>query len=324
MSLWKLRFSMLGTLTIIIGVSTAFFALILGYLGLLNIASLIVFVAFFNILQWLFAPHLINALYKVREVKHGDSPGLYGMVERLSTESGIKMPKLGIANIPIPNAFAYGSPISGSRVAVTKGLLDTLEDEEVEAVLGHELGHLKHRDVQVMMLVSFLPSLFYLIGRSAMFSTYYGGYGSDRRDGGTSLLIGTASMLMYFVLTLFTLGLSRLREYYADRHSISIVEDGSRKLSEGLAKIVSKTGRMKIRRQREAFTFNSFKTLFISDPDMAEKDAIQIAERGLATSDQGLVERLLSRKVTTGSRMMEIFSTHPNITKRLRALQELS
>jgi len=172
---------MLGTLTIIIGVSTAFFALILGYLGLLNITSLIVFVAFFNILQWLFAPHLINALYKVKEVKRGDSPGLYRMVERLSNESGIKMPTLGIANIPIPNAFAYGSPISGSRVAVTKGLLDTLENEEVEAVLGHELGHLKHRDVQVMMLVSFLPSLFYLIGRSAMFSAYYGRGRRERR-----------------------------------------------------------------------------------------------------------------------------------------------
>ena len=321
MSLWKLRLSMLGTLTIIIGVSTAFFALILGYLGLLNIASLIVFVAFFNIVQWLFAPHLINALYKVKEVKHGDSPGLYRMVERLSTESGIKMPTLGIANIPIPNAFAYGSPISGNRVAVTKGLLDTLENEEVEAVLGHELGHLKHRDVQVMMLVSFLPSLFYLIGRSAMFSAYYG---RGRREGeGATVLIGMASMVMYFVLTLFTLGLSRLREYYADRHSVSIVEDGSRKLSEGLAKIVTKTGKMKIRRRREAFKFNSFKTLFISDPDSAETDAAQIAEHALATSDQALVDRLLSRKATTAGRIMEIFSTHPNVTKRLRALQEL-
>jgi len=80
---------------------------------------------------------------------------------------------------------------------------------------------------------------------------------------------------------------------------------------------------MKIRRQREAFTFNSFKTLFISDPDSAESDATQIAENALATSDQALVQRLLSRKVTTAGRIMEIFSTHPNVTKRLRALQEL-
>ena len=320
MSLWKLRLSMLGTLAIIIAVSTGFFALILEYLGLLDIASLIVFVALFNVVQWLFAPHLINALYRVRQLKDKRSR-LYRIVERLSMESGIKMPTVGIANIPIPNAFAYGSPICGSRMAVTKGLLDTLEDEEIEAVLGHELGHLKHRDVQVMMLVSFLPSLFYLIGRSAMFSAYYG---SDRRQGAGTALIGTLSMVMYFVLTLFTLRLSRLREYYADRHSVSIVEDGSRKLSESLAKIAFKTGRIRMKGSTETFTLNSFKSLFISDPDMAEKDAAQIVERGLAISDQGLVERLLSRKVTTGSRMMEIFSTHPNITKRLRALQDLS
>ena len=119
LGLWKLRLSIFGTLTIIIGVSTVFFAVILEYLGLMNIASLIVLVALFNIIQWLFAPHLINALYKIRQVKHGDSPRLYMMVERLSAESRIKMPSLGIANIPIPNAFAYGSPISGNRVAVT-------------------------------------------------------------------------------------------------------------------------------------------------------------------------------------------------------------
>jgi len=326
LSLWKLRLSMLGTLAIIIGVSTAFFAVLLQYFGSLNLVSLTFFVALFNIVQWLFAPHLINALYRVKEVKPADFPRLQGVVDRLSRESGIKKPKLGIANIPIPNAFAYGSPIAGNRVAVTQGLLDTLEEEEVEAVLGHELGHLKHRDVQIMMLVSFLPSLVYLIGRSALYSAYFGGYyGRDRRGGGSGLaiLIGMASMAVYLVLLLFALGLSRLREYYADRHSASIVEDGPRKLSEGLAKIVSKTRRMKTHHQKEDFTFNSFKTLFISDPDRAERDATEIAHYTSTPSDQGLVERLLKRKVTTADRIMEIFSTHPNITKRLAALQAL-
>ena len=130
-------------------------------------------------------------------------------------------------------------------------------------------------------------------------------------------------MLVYFVLLLFTLGLSRLREYYADRHSASIIEDGPRKLSEGLAKIVSKTGRMRTRRQREAFTFNSFKTLFISDPDRAESDALQIAEHALATSDQALVQTLVKKRITSSDRVMELFSTHPNITKRLKTLQAL-
>jgi len=314
--------SMLGTLAVIFGVSTLFFAAILEVLGLLNIFTLILFVLPFNLIQWLFAPQLINAMYRVKEVKREDSPKLYGMIEDLASKSGVEKPKLGIANIPIPNAFAYGSPISGNHIAVTRGLLDTLEMEEVEAVVGHEFGHLKHRDVQIMMLVSFLPALFYFLYQYAMMPAYFGGR-NRREGGGGMMLIAMASMLVYFVLTLFILGLSRLREYYADSHSASVVEDGPRKLSEGLAKIVSKTGRMKFGRQQGAFALNGFKSLFISDPDTAEADSAQIAHHAPEFSDKGLVERLLSRRVTGADRLMEIFSTHPNITKRLRALREL-
>ena len=312
---------MFGTLAVIIGISTLFFAVLLGYLGFLNIFSLVILVGFFNIIQWLFAPYLINRLYKVREVKQKESPKLYRIVERLSTKSNVKKPKLGIANISLPNAFAYGSPIAGNHIAVTQGLLDTLEMEEVEAVLGHEFGHLKHRDIQIMMLVSFLPSLFYFLGRSAMFSTFYN---RRRGEGGGTYLIGMASMLVYFVLLLFTMGLSRLREYHADRHSALIVEDGSRCLSEGLSKIVSKTGKMRMNRQREAFTFNSFKALFISDPDVSESDSALIAQYAPEMSDQELVKKLLVKRISGASRLMELFSTHPNITKRLKALQGYS
>lgn len=323
MSLWKLRLSMYGTLAIIIGVSTAFFAAILWLLGISNIILLVVFVAVFNIIQWLLAPYMINALYQVKQIKPEESPELYSVVERLAIKSGIKEPKIGIANIPIPNAFAYGSPIAGNHVAVTQGLLDTLDGEEVEAVLGHELGHIKHKDVQIMMLVSFLPALFYIIGQSIMLSAYYGGRRERGGGSGAAILIGMVCMLMYFVLTLFTLGLSRLREYYADRHSASVVEEGPRKLSEGLAKIVSKTGRMKVSRQRQAFAFSGFKNLFISDPDRAEGDSAQIAQFAPMLSDQALVQDLLRRRLTTRDRLIEVFSSHPNITKRLRALQTL-
>lgn len=315
---------MYGTLAIIIGVSTAFFTVILGLLGISNIIFLIALVATFNIAQWLLAPYLINAMYRVKEVKPGEAQGLEATVDRLAAKSKIKKPKLGIAKISIPNAFAYGSPVAGNRVAVTQGLLDTLDEEEVEAVLGHEFGHLKHRDVQIMMFVSFLPSLFFLLSRYLMLSSFYGSGSRDRNDSGALMaLIGVVSLVMYFVLLLFTLGLSRLREYYADRHSADVVDDGPRKLSEGLAKIVSKTGRMQISRQREAVAFNGFKGLFISDPDRAVEESAQISKYAPALSDQALVEELLRKKVTSTARLMEIFSTHPNVTKRLRALRML-
>jgi len=319
MSLWKLRASMLGTLAVIIGLSTLFFAALLSLTGV-SFMTLPFIIVLFNLVQWLIAPYIINAMYRVKEVSRTENPELYGMVENLSRKSGIKTPRVMIAHVPIPNAFAYSSPIAGSRVAVTTELMKSLEAEEVEAVIGHELGHLKHRDVQVMMFVSILPALFYYIGYSMLLSSYY--RGREERGGGAAI-IGAASMLLYWVLTMFTLYLSRLREYYADRHSAITVEEGPRKLSEGLAKIQYSTGRMK-RIRRDASGFSSLKTLFIADPDHAEVDTMAIAQVRAPMTDQRLVEEVLKREVTTLDRIAELFSTHPNIVKRLRALQELA
>jgi heat shock protein HtpX len=324
MSLLKLRLSIIGTLAVIIGLSTLFFTILLSLMGVFSPLILIFFVVAFNIAQWLFAPFLIDAMYRVREVSRAENPGLYAMVERLSQRSGMKMPKVMIANIPVPNAFAYGSPIAGSRVAVTSELLKTLEKEEVEAVIGHELGHLKHRDVQVMMFVSILPAIFYFIGYSMLLSSMFRG-GRDERGGGAALaaLIGIGSLIAYFILHLFTLYLSRLREYYADSHSASIVEEGPRKLSEGLAKIVNYT-RIAKHHRRDIGSFSSFKALFIADPDRAEADALAISQAEARMADQRLVEEVLRREITLLDRLSELFSTHPNIVKRLRALQRLT
>ena len=319
MNLWKLRFSLIGTLALIIGLSTLFFMVIMSLAGV-NLMLLPFLVVIFNIIQWLIAPYLIDAMYRVKEVKASEDPALHEIVERLSKKSRIKTPKLMKAKMPIPNAFAYGSPIAGSRVAVTTGLLETLETEEVEAVIGHELGHLKHRDVQVMMFVSILPAIFYFIGYSMLLSSMFSR--RDTRDSGGAAVIGIISIFIYWVLTLFTLYLSRIREYFADRHSASIVEDGPRKLSEGLAKIVNSTNRVK-RSRRDTSGSNSFKALFISDPDRSELDSAALRQFGGGMGDRKLVENVLRRKVTSFDRIMEVFSTHPNIVKRLRALQEL-
>jgi heat shock protein HtpX len=290
----------------------------------LNIILLVSLVIAFNLIQWLIAPYMIDAMYRVKAISRNDNPKLYGMVEKLSQRANIKMPKVMIARVPIPNAFAYGSPIAGKRVAVTETLLKTLEDEEVEAVIGHELGHLKHRDVQIMMFASVLPAIFYFIAYSFMLSAWSSGYGGDRGNGSLAILIGLASMVIYWILSLFVLGLSRFREYYADRHSVAIVDDGSRKLSEALAKIVDYSANMRYRSRQQASSFNSFRSLFISDPERADRDYQEIARFSGHSKDRQLVDSMLSRRVTTADKILELFSTHPNIVKRLRALQRLS
>ena len=319
MNAWKLRLSMAGTLAIIFGLSTLVFTVIMSLAGVFDLLTLGIIVVSFNIIQWLISPYLVGAIYKVRELTKDENPQLHQMVENLSEKSKISKPKLMLAQIPIPNAFAYGSPLTGNRVAVTQGLLKSLDESEVEAVIGHELGHLKHRDVQVMMVVSFLPALFYYIGFSLMLS---GMYRDRRNDSGGSALIGIGFIIFSWILNLFTLYLSRLREYYADRHSVSVVDGGAQKLSTGLAKIVNATRKVNNAR-KEKPKASAFKALFIADPDRAAVDSAELAA-ATAYGDQKLVQEIISQKLTFADKLVEALSTHPNIVKRLRALQELS
>lgn len=170
MGVMQLRLSMLATMTMIIGLSTLILTGIMLYFGVFNIIAVGVIVVVINVAQWLFAPYLLGAVYRIRKISESENPQLHQIVNNLSKKCGIQTPQLMLAQIPVPNAFAYGSPISGSRVAVTPGLLTALSTDEVEAVLGHELGHLRHRDVQVMMAVSCLPSVFMFLGYSLLWS----------------------------------------------------------------------------------------------------------------------------------------------------------
>ena len=135
------------------------------------------------------------------------------------------------------------------------------------------------------------------------------------------MLIDGISMVIYYVLTLLVLGLSRIREYYADQRSVATVDDGARKLSEALAKIVASSSRLKLNRMVPGSS-NSFKALFIEDPDSAQRNEVAISGSRLFKTDQQLFQEILSKKVSPIGQMLELLSTHPNIVKRLQALQE--
>jgi heat shock protein HtpX len=321
-SVWKLRLSMAGTLALIVSLSTLFFTVILSLTGTFDLLTLGILIVVFNVVQWLISPYIIDALYHVRAMSATEQPQLHEAVDDLSRKSNISKPRLMLAQVPIPNAFAYGSPIAGTRIAVTDGLLKTLDQGEVEAVVGHELGHLRHRDVQVMMFVSLLPAVAYYIGYSLMLSGMFGGNQKNQNSGAA---LGVVFMAFSWIMNLFILHFSRLREYYADRHSASIVDNGSQKLSTGLAKIVNATKNMGRMRQQTRNTrpMNAFKALFITDPDRASADSAELSIMSIEDK-QKLVQNILSKKLTTADRIREIFSTHPNIIKRLKALQELA
>ena len=133
MNAWKLRLSMAATLAVIFGLTTLVFAVVLTYAGIgLSLYTIGIFVVVLNIAQWLMSPYLVGWIYKVKEMPQNENLQVHQMVSDLSRKSGISAPKLMLSQIPLPNAFAYGSPLTGSRVAVTQGLLTNLDEGEVE------------------------------------------------------------------------------------------------------------------------------------------------------------------------------------------------
>jgi heat shock protein HtpX len=318
-SLWRLRLTMLGTVTLVIGATTLFLAIVLTFMGIFDIVTMLVLVVAFSLIQWLVGPYLVGAMYKVKEVPAGQLNQVHGMLERIAQKANLKVPKLMLSPVPAPNAFAYGSPLTGSRVCVTQGLLNTLEPGEVEAVLGHELGHLRHRDVQIMMFVSVLPAIFYYVALSLM----WGAPSSNSKGGGGSAaLVGVLALVAYFILNLLVLSLSRERELYADRHGAEVVEDGADKLSSALAKLdlYGRRGMSRTSSSRGSPSSRAmgFKSLLIMDPDTAGTGATQFAY-----NDQDLVSQVANRKISGREKIFELFSTHPSIVKRIRILQGL-
>jgi len=299
-SLWKLRLTMLGTLALIISVTTLLFGALALYLGADLIVTAILIVTV-NLAQWLFAPFIIDAIYGTMEADPYEYGYLYDILEDLSIKSGISTPKLMISSIPIPNAFAYGSPLTGNRVAITKGLLKILDKDEVAAVLGHELGHLKHKDVQLMMFVSLLPSLLFYLGYALSFSR-------SRENRG---LLGVGLILVGYLLQFLVLGLSRLREYYADAHSAMIKD--ARKLQSALAKIAVATGYLALK-GHNITEHSQFRALFIYDPYASTRDM------ELLSDTERLITEIKSRKIGLFENIAELFSTHPNLVKRIKAL----
>ena len=313
-SLLKLRLSMIGVWAAVTGLATLILTAILLYLGMpiYGVYGILGFVIVFHFFQWLIGPYIINAIYSVREVKPHEYPWLHRIVEKLSKRSGLeKPPKLMLAEIDIPNAFAYGSPLTGNMVAVTRGLLNTLDESEVEAVLGHEIGHLKHKDIIVMMMVSLIPAIIYYIGYSLYMSGWFGGY-SEREEGGGAgliLIIGILLIVVSYIFNLFVFYMSRLREYYADSHSAMVAENGARNLQRGLVKIMMATGRL--RKYLRGRSYGQLKMFFIADPDLGLR-------RFRGNIDE-LVEEIKREKPSV---LAELFSTHPHPAKRLRFLDQ--
>ena len=267
-------------------------------------------------MQYMLGPKIVEWTMRVRYINRGEYPELQRMVEELAGRARIPVPRIGIARISIPNAFAFGRSLRDGRVCVTEGIMRLLDKEELKAVLGHELTHLKNRDVLTITLLSVIPMIMYRIAWQFLF------FGRRRDErGGNTVLIGLAAFLFYFLTNLLVLYASRIREYFADRGSVLLGNNPSA-LASSLYKLAYGSARMNRDELKET---EGLKAFFVNDPSRAVNEIRQLRELDLdksGTIDAKELEVLSSKNVRLGlgDKLMEFLSTHPNMLKRIKQL----
>ncbi len=313
-----LQLKMYAVMAVLFAIVYALLSIAGAYMGVGSFVFYAGLATVMMLIQFLAGPKIVEWSMKVKYVSETENPKLHRMVEALAREAKIPKPRIGISETNLPNAFAFGRWKSDSRVCVTRGILNILDDDELRAVLGHEMSHIKNRDVLVITLISVIPMIAWYLAWSFMFS------GGRDRDSGNGFVIGLAAFGIYILTNLLVLYASRVREYYADRGSVAL---GSRPnhLASALYKLVygsAKTSKQELKH------FEGMKAFFASDPSRAASEIRELKEldkdmSGDIDSDELRAVRRKKISVSRSGKMMEMLSTHPNMLKRIHALAEM-
>jgi len=317
--MWSLRLRMWLLLTILFGIIYAVMVVIgrtflqVGGFSFYLIISLVMM-----FIQYMIGPKIVEWTMRVRYIKKEEYPHLHRMVNDLAMRAQIPVPRIGIAQINLPNAFAFGRTSRDGRVCVTEGILNLLNEEELRAVLGHELSHLKNKDVLTITILSVIPMILYRIAWQFLF------YGRRRGErGGNTALVGLAAFIFYFITNLLVLYASRIREYFADRGSVLLGNRPS-SLASSLYKLVYGSARMDKESIKEV---EGLKAFFINDPSQAlseirELKQLDLDKNGIIDSHELEALRNKDIRLGFGDRLLEALSTHPNMLKRIKRLSE--
>jgi len=281
---WGLRARMFFVMFLLAAVYIAF----LGVLTLFveSFLIIVVFMSIFLVVQFFFSDKLALRSMGAREVSEEEYPELHRMVGRLSQQADLPKPTVAVADTTTPNAFATGRSKSSATIAVTTGLLKTLDRDELEGVMAHELAHVKNRDVMVMTIASFLATIAMFILR---WGFLFGGGGRNRQGGGGGVIVAiVASLVVWIVSFVLIRALSRYREYAADRGGAAITGKPAA-LASALMTIDNRMDRVPDEDLREQSEMNAFFIIPI---------------------DKGVIANL--------------FRTHPTTERRVERLQQLA
>jgi heat shock protein HtpX len=278
----------MGLTVFLLGVVNVVFFVILAQVFSVGLVPLLLIAVLVLSVQYFSSAKIALASSGAHVVAREEQPELHAAVERLCMTADLPMPKVAVIETDMPNAFATGRSPRHAAVAVTTGLLRRLEPEELEGVLAHELSHVKHRDVAVMTIASFLGMVAGMITRWGFF--FGGGFGGDDdRDSGQAFMIALlVSIVVYAISFVLIRTLSRYREFAADRGAAVLTKSPSA-LASALVKISG---------------------------DMA-----RIPQRDLRTAE-GLNQFFIIPASVRNS-LSGIFATHPPVEARLARLREL-
>jgi heat shock protein HtpX len=264
------------------------FLSVLAYVGVGAIAIAVI-AGILILAQWYFSDKIVLWSTGAKIVSREQFPELHDLVERIVARNNLSKPRIAVINMRMPNAFATGKTPKSSIVAVTIGLMDQLDQEELEGVIAHELAHIKNRDVLVLTLASLFSMIAWYMMRFGMVGGMFGGYGRrDNQGGAGMLLILLIAIVTWIVSFLIIRAISRYREYVADRDGALITGKPS-KLASALLKISGTMKRIPTRDLREVEGMNAF---FIIP-------------------------------AISGDALTNLFSTHPPVAQRVKKLMEM-
>ena len=241
------------------------------------------FAAVGNFFAYFFSDKMALAMYRAQPVSREELPRVYRVVENMTQRIGLPMPKIYVIPTDSPNAFATGRNPSHASVAVTQGILDLLDDEELEGVLAHELGHVRNRDILISSVAATLAGAVTFLARSAMWAGFFGYGDRDDRDRGGGFTALLMMILAPIAAVLIQMAVSRSREYEAD-HTGAATTGNPYALARALQKLDAWS------KQRPMIASPSTAHLFIVAPMIG------------------------------GETMASLFSTHPPIAKRIERL----
>jgi len=275
-----------------LSILTALFILIGGAVGgRTGMMFAFLFACVMNIAAYWFSDKIVLAMYRAREVTEREAPQLHRIVWELAQRAGLPMPRLYIVPSKTPNAFATGRNPNHAAVAVTEGILDLLTEEELKGVLGHELAHIKHRDILIQTVAATIAGAIVMLARMGQWALIFGGLrgDNDEEGGGTLQMIGAILILIIAPIAAFLIqmAISRAREYYAD---------------EGGAKFSG----------NPLYLANALRKLAYG----VKRDPME--EANPATAHMFIVNPL------RGSNIASLFSTHPPIEERISRLEAMA